>query len=558
MEQRAKIIETNAKTVYELFSNSKGYFYVPIYQRPYSWTDDQIDKFWEDVNGAMDVPMESYFLGPIILVRTLEGMEIVDGQQRLTTLTIFFCTVRDLYEDKLTDDKLLLKKIRNSVFSLDEDRQRLKLRTKVSSENQFEQEIVYKVKFEELDKNGARASKFLKAAGFFRDKLKDLEGSKGIEGLENLVKYVMEKIELITIECPETPFAIKLFQVINTRGLDLNSSDLIRSELILNTSGENRKKFESTWHEIETIAKQMDIFGESEDAMTELLTYYQYYIIAKNPRSSLYEVLKKEFDKLDPNEVVYKFWLFVQSFDEILEMDKKEIYALRYLPNQVYWRSIMTTAKYTGYDQFDELCRVIRRLYYSYWIAGFTTSKVKQISYEIIQMLKEKKKIEEINKKIQEKFDGDRIDRSIKEALDSDAYSKPWLKPLLILVEYGLTDNSKLEFIQLNRKLTIDHILPQGWNNDQGWSGSWNQNDANQLLNKIENLTLLSELKNKSLQEMSFEEKKKVYKGEDGRGITAFNMSTLVAKNVVWGPSELHKRKEWIMERIKFEDLISI
>ena len=92
------IFKPDAKTIAKIFGDADSYYQVPDYQRPYSWEDEQIEQLWDDLYSAMQSGDESYFLGPMILIRTKDGyFEVVDGQQRLTTLTILFCVLRDLY-----------------------------------------------------------------------------------------------------------------------------------------------------------------------------------------------------------------------------------------------------------------------------------------------------------------------------------------------------------------------------------------------------------------------------------------------------------------------------
>ena len=88
MTNESKVYEPQSKSVYSLFGDTGSYYYVPSYQRPYSWEDEQIEQLWDDINDAIRDNIQSYFLGPIILVKTPNGLEVVDGQQRLTSYEI--------------------------------------------------------------------------------------------------------------------------------------------------------------------------------------------------------------------------------------------------------------------------------------------------------------------------------------------------------------------------------------------------------------------------------------------------------------------------------------
>src|SRR3989304_6903439 len=118
-EDTSGIFKPDAKTIVKIFSDADSYYQVPDYQRPYSWEDEQIEQLWDDLNSAIESGDESYFLGPMILIKTKDGFDVVDGQQRLTTLTILFCVIRDLYKDELEKlDRALIKKIKNAIKSM--------------------------------------------------------------------------------------------------------------------------------------------------------------------------------------------------------------------------------------------------------------------------------------------------------------------------------------------------------------------------------------------------------------------------------------------------------
>ena len=100
------IFDPESKTIKEVFGDTKSFYLMPEYQRPYSWDDERVNQLWEDLKTAFDnyteskalneVPPidENYFLGSIILTPAQGGFDVVDGQQRLTTLMILFCVVR--------------------------------------------------------------------------------------------------------------------------------------------------------------------------------------------------------------------------------------------------------------------------------------------------------------------------------------------------------------------------------------------------------------------------------------------------------------------------------
>lgn len=550
-EDTSGIFKPDAKTIAKIFGDADSYYRIPDYQRPYSWEDEQIEKLWEDLYSAMELGDESYFLGPMILIRTNDGyFEVVDGQQRLTTLTILFCVLRDLYGSDLEKiDKELASSIQDAVKSLVKGKPRLKLITQSHHQINFEQEILNGVKFPiaKLTKKQREEEKYLNSALIFKEKFESLK-NRGIEEVKKFAEYILKKAEMITITCSQQTYAIKLFQVLNTRGLDLSSADLIKSHLYSYLNNETDKNaFTSTWNGIDDLSNQM------EETITNLLTYFEYYLLAQNPKRSLYEELINKFKGQDPKSVIYEFKKFVDSFNEIDQPESKLVLSLEYLPNQVFWKAILATAKHVKFDDFDGLCKELRKLYYSYWLAGYTTSKVKQLSFNLIGWLKDKRKLDEIKKEIDNKMTSDNVLNYMNENLQNDVYGKPWLKPLLAVIEYQQTDNSKISFIKLDNKLHADHILPIKWNEQVDWKKTWNEQQATKYLQKIGNLTLLSGKKNIAQQNDPPLKKAKMYKRGYG-GTTAFEISKEIIGTLekgTWTEIDIEKRQQWIMGEVE-------
>jgi len=539
-EDLSGIFKPEAKTIMKIFGDADSYYQIPDYQRPYSWNDEQIEQLWDDIYSAMETNGESYFLGPMILIRTKDGyFEVVDGQQRLTTLIILFCVFRDLYFKN--DNRIL-----NVIKSLVDQKYRLRLITQLHYQNQFEQEILDCVKFPQnkLTKKQREENKFINAALIFRDKSKVIEK----EQIAKFVDYVLNKVVMITITCSKQSSAIKLFQVINTRGLDLTNTDLIKSYLYRKLSDERRKQqFISTWREMETISKQI------EEDLQDLFTYYEYYLLTRNPKYSLYDELTrtKTFKEKDPNKVIYYVKKFIDNFSEISQLESKLMFSFWYLPNQVFWKAILTTAKRKDFDDFEGLCKELRKFYYCYWVAGYTTSKIKQLSFNLISWVKKKRKLDEIKKELDKKMTEDNVFKRMEENLQNDAYGNSWLKPLLALIEYEQTDDSKISLIELGRKLHVDHIFPEKWSSTEYWKKKWTRDQANNSLHKLGNLTLLSGRKNIVASNDSFDKKRKIYKGKGVDGTTAFLITQKIVNEPDWLENNVKERQQWMIEQIK-------
>lgn len=542
--------KTESLTVRKVFDGT-NYFQIPDYQRPYSWGDDEIGQLWDDLYLAFNNSDKYYFLGPVILAQTDKGyFEVVDGQQRLTTLTILFCVLRDFYLKKLEKiDVPMKRQIVNAVKSMVDERYRMVLITQAYYQNQFEQEILEKTV---LPRNALTKKekekpkyKFMNAASILNDRLDDLNNDSGISRLREFVHYVFENAVMITITCSSRVSAIRLFQTLNTRGLELDLADLTKSYLFSCLEDEKRKKqFLMSWREIEKIAE------DNDETVADLLTYYAYYTFASKPKRALNEEFEKHFRGKDPNKVVYDIKKFAGYYDEILSMKSKSVDSMQYLPDKVFWKTVLITARMKDFPKFPQLCSELRRLYFSYWIANYTTAKTRDFSFNLIQLVKKGTATTELRNKVDKKMKEDNVFEYLNSSLESDAYGYvSWVKPLLLMIEREQTDESV--FIEYGRNLHIDHILPEEWEKNKYWRNRWKKDDAEFWLDKVGNLTLLSGRKNIRASNDEFPKKKKIYKGKGIDGTTSFEITKRIVGSPKWTIKEVKERQKWFIKQTK-------
>ena len=330
-------------SVSQLFGDTKTLYRIPQYQRPYKWVNEQVEQLWDDIFEAYESSIDNYFLGSIITARASDEtgyIDVVDGQQRLTTLMILFCVLRDNFPDinKEDNQNLLtidIVAIKNAI-TLNDKFDRLRLFTHLNHQSEFSTTILEEGATKEIEsffkyqlKNDQEPIyKFRNTATIFKNKLSALkEKERG-----NFVNYLFNKVQLIRIDCSNRDFAIKLFQVLNDRGMDLTAADLIKSYLIGELNFQlkneidllkiNEERFMSDWHTMEEIIKNSDI------NLSELFTMYEYYSLANNPRKSLTEELQELFKNKDPNKVISEIKDFARVYDKkVANSDSKIIYS---------------------------------------------------------------------------------------------------------------------------------------------------------------------------------------------------------------------------------------
>lgn len=566
-------------SVSQLFGDPKTLYRIPQYQRPYKWVNEQVEQLWYDILDAYENNVENYFLGSIITAKTSDEsgyIDVVDGQQRMTTLMILFCVLRDNYKDINSNDTgnpftVDIDAIKSAI-SLNNRNRRLRLFTHLNHQSDFSKTIldegatssltpIFKY---QLKNDQEPIYKFINTAFIFKEKLSNLAS----EERGKFVNYLFNKVQLIRIDCSNRDFAIKLFQVLNDRGMDLTAADLIKSYLIGNLNSHFKddrellktyeQSFISDWYNMEEVMKNSDI------NLSELFTMYEYYLLANNPKKSLTEELQDLFKGKNPNKVISNLKDFANLYDEkIVNTNSKIIYSLRYIRWSMYWKSIVMTAFIEKYKYIDELLIELRRFYYLYWIAGKTLSQIKQSSFNVIKAIKENKHINYIKKIFENKIEKDKIIALVKENIRSREIDEEiWIKPLLILIEYEMTDNSVPHFIKLEKEIQLEHILPKRYDQYREWdyisdkiAGTW--------LRSIANLTLLSGKKNVEAANSPFNVKMETYSSGKEKNTTAFRISQHILDDYnnnkfkrQWNENALKDRWQWIINQ--FEKILNI
>jgi len=566
----------NSLTINKLLTDSDALYQIPVYQRPYKWGDDEIDKLWSDILESYHNEEPNYFLGSIITAASSNGgkyLDVVDGQQRLTTLIILIATIRDLYpeinEAQCEEDPFAIgiEQIRNAIM-VSGKFGRLRLATHSNHSSDFEKHIIKGNTLElrkpykkDLKKDEAPGYKFINTSVEFRRRLEEL-GEKECGALLN---YIFNQIKIIRIDCTNVGFAIKLFQVLNARGLDLTNSDLIKSYLIgkLHSKYDDEvidikeKQFLQDWIACEKIALHV------EDSMNDLFVMYEYYLLAANPKKSLYDELENQFENEDPLDVISDLKAFITAYKEnVFDTEDPIDYSFFYLRWTIYWKTIVTTALHSGYPDIKELKLTMRRYFYLFWIAGFTLSRIKQTSFNMIKWLKEKKLINEIKQELEKSLSENKVQERVNGALAGDIYAEPWCKPLLIMMEYNQIDNP--EFIWLgDRRIHVEHVLPQSYDEVYGWKHIIeDERDGKELVHTLGNLTLLSGKKNIEASNDSFENKVSIYQGKGKHGndenkITSFRITQNIfddfnqKKFEKWDFETINARRKILLEEIE-------
>ncbi|GAA7574584.1 hypothetical protein HpBHB4_14070 [Helicobacter pylori] len=244
----------------------------------------------------------------------------------------------------------------------------------------------------------------------------------------------------------------------------------------------------------------------------------------------------------------------MKAYTALLKKQDRYLYLLRYLPSR-YWASILTTALYVKYPDFDALKKLLVSYYYQTWIAGGTITRIKPTSINIIKNVKSNKGIETIKELILHNIDSyNTFNQYFYNLWDSSSvYPSKWVRPVLALANYFMADEEKPHFIVMDAETQVEHILPQNpKKRGSQWNADFNKEKREEWVNRIANLTLLKRKKNAKALNGDFDEKRKIYGGKDtSKVISCYDITKkLYSDYRKWNENSLQEQHEFLYDII--------
>ncbi|MGL2843972.1 DUF262 domain-containing protein [Helicobacter pylori] len=564
-------IESNDLNLRDILKDEL-YYQIPIYQRPYQWTEENCEKLLDDLFFNYEDDRESdYFCGSLVLILISEDpkkartYDIVDGQQRLSTFILLAKVLATLYSERLTEESK--DYLQESLITKYGKKDRLNFNAMgFNSKKDFQYALT---SFNDVPISNNK-NNYLKNAICLKNYLK----KKEIEDINDFIEWLYFKVVFITITCPDADKALRIFNVLNARGLALNATDIFKGELLKHAKEHEREEFVSRWN---------DLSQKCSDNDLKMETLFSWYLTYLNPVTSKEKTEKRLvtwFKNLNKTPLEYLKGVedFYNAYGEVLEMQDRYAYLLSYVASD-YWRVVLCTSLLHHYSDQDieALKKLLVKFYYQNWVAGRTNSKIEQTCCNIINALKEKKSIENIASIVKKYLDNNNVTQHFKENLEDDhlytkfyfingktAKKNSWVKPVLILVNYFMSDNANPAYIKMDDDLHVERILPQNPDPSSQWVKDFSEEERELYTHSLANLTLLGGKKNtKALSQVlnqDFKEKKEIYMGKpialDNKKtfkvMTCYDMTKNdVCRYTEWTPKNLEKRKEELIKYIE-------
>ncbi|WP_164895704.1 DUF262 domain-containing protein [Mesorhizobium sp. M7A.F.Ca.MR.176.00.0.0] len=522
-------------------------FRIPPYQRPYAWTTEQAADLLDDLIWAAgdDKPTDRapYFLGSIVVIKdpSYPEADVVDGQQRLTTLTILMSVLRELAgsdEDKANIDVFLRQK--GNALLATRDIPRLTVRQR---DAEFFRKCIQEGEpggVLEAPDTDAR-QRMIANRDFFREIL----GKMSETGRKHLLPFAIQRCYLVIVEASDQASAYRIFSVMNDRGLDLTATDILKSDVIGAIETEDEQaKYNAKWEALED--------GLGRTAFGDLFAHLRMIHRKQKMRGTL----EREFrDYVNPVEQPQQFIdselrPSAEVFERILEPDPAKstryrlLKGLHQLDNQD-WQppAIKFMVDHHADDAaIDQFLKRLDRLAYFLFI---TRANVNERLSRYASVLTEIESQAPLAGQALELSPQDKLD--LRQILNGDVYlNQRTRRPILLRLDEMLSDGTAHYDHAL---VTIEHVLPQTPHAGSDWLVNFpTQEQRGQWVHRLANLVLLSRYKNPAASNYDFDHKKTVYFAQDAD--SSYVLTSQVRQEPVWTLAVLESRQKKLLERL--------
>ncbi|MHC8491243.1 DUF262 domain-containing protein [Thalassospira sp. SM2505] len=547
-------IEAKEQELKRIFSDDY-LFEIPAYQRPYSWTTEQAGELLDDLLSTMghSEPIEDvapYFLGSIVLIKDplYARAEVVDGQQRLTTLTILIAVIRDLCDDTVSKsnlEKYICEK--GDKFAGSEDRFRLTLRDR---DSEF---------FRKSVQTGDGLKSFLKqdSASLTDSRKRVYENAKHFqaelsnldqETRDRLTMFLLQRCFLVVVSASDQQSAYRVFSVMNDRGLDLSPTDILKADIIGAMPEHIRSNYNDQWEEIEEDLGREDfrdlfshirmIFAQSKARGNLNHEFRESVLKVKNgeafiddvlvPYAEAYQIVSyAAYESTADAEVVNRYLDHLSRLDNYDWVPPAIAFFRKHVNEHEKLVRFAIDLERLAYGLFIQRANINQRIgRYASVLRAIEAGQDLGLEDSPLQLTAEEK-------------------ASIIEALNGPIYLQTRVRmPLLLRLDSLLSDSG----VSYEHKvLSIEHVLPQNPDANSEWLSLFHDPETRNLwTHRLANLVLLSRQKNSQAKNFDFGRKKTEYFQK--KGVATFALTSQVLNEPNWTIDVLEKRQKELLK----------
>lgn len=524
-------------------------FKVPDYQRPYSWTTDQAGELLDDLVAAYKDDEESYFLGSIVLIKseTAPEADVIDGQQRLTTLTLLLCLLRDraaspgmragIQKRIAADgDELAGYQPHPRLTLRDRDNWVLRDYFQHPTENHTPETLQQVHSLTDPQKN------LRDNAAYLAQCLDEWDGDDIVE----FAKFLAGRCCLVVVTTRDERSAYRIFSVLNDRGMDLSPTDIMKARILGRIAEEQRPSYADTWEELEE-----DL---GRDAFRDLFAHLRMWSVKTKLRGMVHEEFLRAWKPEEHPESfidkeltraaeAYAWILGDWSQKPGLEHVRDRLANLRRLDNRDWVPPALAFILRDSGEPaafFDQL----ERLAYSMFIRRANVNE---------RIGRYARVLAEIDAGERADREGGALDLSreekaaTREQLNGPIYTIQRIRrPVLLRLDSALAD---VGGTYEQSTITVEHVLPQGPEDGSQWLEDFpDPEERDYWVNRLANLVLLSGSKNSQASNYDFQRKKNEYfmRGK----VAVFALTSQVLQHGQWTPQVLEERQRYLLDRL--------
>ena len=536
-------------------------FRIPLYQRPYSWQREHAEELLDDLLGFVGTDgkpineLTPYFLGSIVVVKEDHKSEadIIDGQQRLTNLTILLAAMRNL----LTGDAAaaLTKFIYVKGNSIEGTVDRFRLRLRDRDADFFRDHVQKEGQFETL--RNLDAGKLSDSQNNVRSNaiaLADRLSRLGTEACERFAQFVIRQCFLVVVSTPDFDSSYRIFTVLNDRGLDLSHSDILKSEIVGKIADPlDREKYGERWEETEAI------LGRA--AFTDLFSHTRTIFRKAKPKGTVLAEFREHVLKKVPEPIRFLDELlfpFARAYADIKGADYESASGadgvnriLKWLTriNNADWLppTILYVARNANDPQALTQCLAdLERLAATLMVTRAGVNKRIERYGRLSAAIENQDDLSGADSPLQ--LSPGEASETVT-LLDGDVYNiaPPVRSYVLLRLDSELSGGGASYEYDL---ISVEHVLPQNPDAGGQW-GEWFPDPVARaaVVHRLGNLALLTRKKNSSARNFEFDKKKASYFARGG--VSPFALTTQVLGEPEWTPAVVARRQAALLGALK-------
>lgn len=542
--------------LFKIFSADFEY-HIPGYQRPYAWTEEETGILFDDLYEFFQTEaVDNYFLGSIVLIKDENKpyADVIDGQQRLTTLSILFSVMANSFHTEayrnnckkyLQEEGNILEGIaaQPRIFLRDWDQDFF---SKYIQDIQLD--ALVQIDPVTLDTEAKRHIQ--KNCTVLREKFSEVFNDEN--DLLKFTQFILTRCFLVVVSTPNQESAFRVFSVMNSRGLDLLPTDIIKSMTIGKLPKDEEQKYTEKWEELENLT--------GRDGFNEVFTHTRTIFAKERPKKNLLDEFKEYVIKqTSPKSLVDEYlipyteaYVCLKNCDFSSTQNAEEINELLLWLNKTNNHDWMPPAiKFLTDHKNDSVyilwfIRKLERLA-SYLLVTAKDVNQRMERYKWILVEMESRPDNNLTAPLENIELTDWEKQQFIDALNGEIYSMTAKRRNYIiqrldsfLSDGGATYNTKL--------FTIEHVLPQHPSADSEWMKLWPDTQTQRFwLNKIANLVPLTRQRNSAAQNYDFNTKKIKY-FQSKNGTSSYTLTTQVINIAAWTPEVVEARQKDLEE----------